>query len=501
MANVLPWLTGREDQTPDPSPLMIDSSRLLARDPLDLGPRNPSLTAYYPSPSERFSSWVSELLGAGPGASLARQNFATGVPSLLQATPLGMGLSAADFAHAKAANDPVGTAAAAIGMMPGVGPEGRAAFKGAKNVAANTAKGGVDDLEKMMTDLLGPIGSPPKLLPPKNDTDVALSAIHEALNPGQALPDWMAPKAVAKSPSFDYEKDDTGLYHIFDATSGKTHAIVNTPNEAKVWIAKQQPTGKPLDLDPEYPSSPISPKNGAQTRFDTLGPFPSYTPFKPSETAVASGYVTPAVHGTRIGPSIWETPSGGAVGESGDALRLPADELGVHFGTPDQAKEFTGKELSSSSFVSPRTYPTVLQTGKSLELPDTGVWHVGDIKTALLDLNKGKSPGGEFALAEPKAHVGEFPSEEHAHITTIEELREYLQNKGYDSVNYINRVEGKGQRSHIMFKPSPENPKYAAGVRSPFAAFDPAKMARPELAAGLAGATTLPFLMQGDQKQ
>ncbi len=116
MVNMLAWLTGR-NQGEAPSPVRYDDGQ-------------PSLRAYNPAPSEQFNQWLSGLLGAGPGASLAKQNFATGIPSLLAASPLGIGLSAADLIHAKNANDPMGAAAAAIGMVPGLKPEVQAVRQG-----------------------------------------------------------------------------------------------------------------------------------------------------------------------------------------------------------------------------------------------------------------------------------------------------------------------------------------------------------------------------------
>lgn len=514
MVNMLAWLTGRDDQTGQPSPLQYDDG--------------PSLRAYNPSPSEAFGNWISDALGAGPSASLAHQAFAKGVPSVLSLfPPLGVGLSAADLLHAKAAGDPAGAAAAAIGMIPAVGGEARVAANEVTPIVKKKAGEYGSWLEQQL------VSGRAKL--PSSDTDVALSAIHEALNPGAPLPDWMKQTSLPSKDGYTLSSaankdfpESAKDYFVHDPAGKKvgelSHVeevkhddVSSIPAHWQLDMEGVAPKGgssldglmqyipgwhkhtlteqpkKLTDFNPKGlavgPSSPYSPSipYADSTTFQDFGAFPSKVPFQPSETAAAQGYVTPAVHGTKVGPAMWKAPSGGPIGESGDALRLPADELGVHFGTPDQAKEFTGNQLSSSSYVMPRTYPTVLQTGKSLELPDTGVWHVGDIKTALLELNKGKSPGGQFALAEPKAHVGEFPAEEHANISTIEELRNYLQDKGYDSVNYINRVEGRGQRSYIMFKPSPEAPDYAAGVRSPFAAFDLSKMLRPELGLGIAG--------------
>ncbi len=239
-----------------------------------------------------------------------------------------------------------------------------------------------------------------------------------------------------------------------------------------------------------------------------LGKFPKEVPFQAPSAALAHGFVTPALHGTRLGEYEWAPPGApkgwtaadlgglGALHAAGkDALRLPSDELGVHFGTSEQAHYFTGNTLAGEAL--PRTYPAVLQTGRSLELPDMGTWEVWEIHNALNRANIGEGHGfshGAYRVSDPEAHIGEFPRSERRNLQTIQQMRDYLHSKGYDSVNYINSVEGPGQRSYIMFKPSPEEPEYVAGVRSPFAAFDPSKLARPELAAGLAGAVLAPAL-------
>ncbi len=160
MANMLAWLTGREDRTQDPWPFQ---------------PAAPELRAYNPPPSERFANMISGALGAGPGASLARQRFAEGVPSVLSLfPPLGAGLSAADLLHAKAAGDPMGVAAAAIGMVPGARPAGQAMKKAASFV--------IDPTEHA----LGTIGA-------VLDNKAAFSVFDKA----------------------------NGLHHVFDAHTGK----------------------------------------------------------------------------------------------------------------------------------------------------------------------------------------------------------------------------------------------------------------------------------------
>lgn len=289
MANMLAWLTGRQDNTGDPSPIQYSDGQ-------------PSLTAYNPPPSEQFSSWLAGLLGAGPNASLAHQNFATGIPSLLAMTPLGIGLSAADYAHARAASDPLGASAAALGMLPAVGGELKAAVKpmlskleaawltktgaipdyiatATKNlpktvpypdptdVALGAISHALDEPEKQAKTL----ADLAKLSPPKNDTDVALSAIHEALNPGQP-----------------------------DAISGKTHAVVDTPNEAKGWIAKQ--TGS-TNIPITQISTPLPKETKAadlleaQKKYEAaIAPIVQNLP----ERAIQQGYTTPAFRGMAV---------------------------------------------------------------------------------------------------------------------------------------------------------------------------------------------------------
>jgi hypothetical protein len=289
---------------------------------------------------------------------------------------------------------------------------------------------------------------------------------------GSILVDWKnAAAAPQKSSLFGKFASDVGSKFKSDVEQAKAgyQKAINPQDLSSI--------GK-IDLSKDY---------GTDV-FPNLGKFPKAVPFKPPEKALSQGYVTPAAHGTTLAESIWEPSAGGKLGQKGDALRLPYDELGVHFGTPEQAHNFTG--ITADSYNAPRTYPVVLQTGKSLEMPDMGNWHVHRIKEALKNLNYGTGWGvneGEYRVADPMAHYGEFPKSEIGDLETIEEMRDYLHKKGYDSVNYINMVEGPGQRSYIMFKPSDTEKKFVSGVRSPFAEFDPAKKFRPDLAAGIAG--------------
>lgn len=67
---------------------------------------------------------------SGGAQAYSAGHVAHGVRDLLSMSPLGIGMSAADLLHAKSANDPMGAAAAAIGMVPGLKPEVQAVRQG-----------------------------------------------------------------------------------------------------------------------------------------------------------------------------------------------------------------------------------------------------------------------------------------------------------------------------------------------------------------------------------
>jgi hypothetical protein len=234
---------------------------------------------------------------------------------------------------------------------------------------------------------------------------------------------------------------------------------------------------------PEHAGPSTSWKSGSTmpTQVFDLGDFPREAPFGNPPRAASLGFQQPAVHGTAVPEGSWR---GGL-----DRLMLPKDQIGVHFGNPKQAAYFTGNMLGGIGFSrQPRTYPVVLRTGNQLTMPDMGMWHLQEMIEGLHRMNADEYSVLGMGRREPSPHAGEFPDEELAPIETIEDMRDYLAKKGYDSIKYINRVEDKGQPSYIMFQPSAEDPKFIAGARSPWAAFDPAKLGAPGLTLGLAGA-------------
>lgn len=176
------------------------------------------------------------------------------------------------------------------------------------------------------------------------------------------------------------------------------------------------------------------------------------------------------VHGTRVSTDRWMTPEGG-----GEALALPEDELGVHFGNPRQAQVFTGSGLDDYS--SPRTYPVVVQANNPLRMQDLGSWHEDRVINELRSLNSGPRRS-----TDPDT-TGQFPGSELDDLDGMPAIRKYLNDKGYDSVVYKNSEEDRGHDSFIKFTPSPVDPQFVSGVRSPWAKFDPNKLSWPELAA------------------
>ena len=76
-----------------------------------------------------------------------------------------------------------------------------------------------------------------KAAPKPQDTDVALSAIHEALNPGQALPDWMAPVKPPAVASYVKQDPHVGDFTVFDKSHKPVESFL-TEEKATKFAAK-----------------------------------------------------------------------------------------------------------------------------------------------------------------------------------------------------------------------------------------------------------------------
>lgn len=206
-----------------------------------------------------------------------------------------------------------------------------------------------------------------------------------------------------------------------------------------------------------------------ELRKQLIKSLPTDVPFKIPERGQALGFNVPAAHGTTYFPQhLYEKGGYGSVnlGEDFGKFRMPETEIGVHFGSPRAAGHFTafGSERYAGSY--PRVFPVALKAQNPLEMPDLGSWTAGKISR---ELQRQGWPKAEVEAARMK----------NPDMTEIENLRDYIQSKGYDSIKYINKVEDRGHTSYIALKPNQ--------IRSVFAKFDPSKLHLPDILAGVAG--------------
>lgn len=238
----------------------------------------------------------------------------------------------------------------------------------------------------------------------------------------------------------------------------------------------------PKTIGEMYSQSPFVAKPKSATDWDwaempVVDPYdlPREIPFGVPPKAQALGFTTPAVHGTTRRPGgSW---SAERLEQDFGSFALPENEIGVHFGSPRAAQEFTGNRWPSAA---PRKFPVVLRTENPLEMKDLGSWTPYKITAELERLG---FPEKEIREALYKSG----PKSE------IEKLRDYISSKGYDSIRYKNAVEDPGHISTILMDP--------ARARVPWAKFDPAKLSDPNLLSGLAGLGALPLVLPKDYRR
>jgi hypothetical protein len=205
-------------------------------------------------------------------------------------------------------------------------------------------------------------------------------------------------------------------------------------------------------------------------------------PAEKQAQATEQGYNAFLHHGTRV-PTIF------------DQFKLPDDEIGVHFGSPRAAQEIQGSTLDWST--APRVYPAAIVAQNPIRLDDIGEWSPGKLARNLI---RNGLPQNEVNAAQWKGIAGiedidkasRLSAKDMEHtVERTQNLRSYLQNKGYDSIVYKNVVEDKGHDSYILFRESPSSPGHVYGARLPWADFDPGKFTSANIKAGipLAGAT------------
>jgi len=89
-----------------------------------------------PAPTDQITTGVVNLLNAAGADNYTANTLGNKLMGLVQATPLGVPLAAADTAHFKSQGDIGGTALAAAGMIPGVKPAAKAAGVGSQLASA-----------------------------------------------------------------------------------------------------------------------------------------------------------------------------------------------------------------------------------------------------------------------------------------------------------------------------------------------------------------------------
>lgn len=163
-----------------------------------------------------------------------------------------------------------------------------------------------------------------------------------------------------------------------------------------------------------------------------------------------------------------------------DVFKLPEElsgrmpQLGFHFGSPRAAAHFSTNVAGEA--YSPRTYPVLLQARKPLELPDFGAWGVDRMREGLV-----RHHPDLFTRDIQNMPLTSDP------VKNMQNVRDLINKKGYDSVKYENAVEDPGHTSYILWDKNK--------VRSPWAAFKDFKSGN-LLGGTAAGATMAPEVLE-----
>lgn len=177
----------------------------------------------------------------------------------------------------------------------------------------------------------------------------------------------------------------------------------------------------------------------------------------PMDRARALGFDTDAVHFSRHGIDATEL-------DSGKYAVAPFDAIGTHVGTIESARDRFRNTVGTTDQAKGSSYPVLIRRGDEFISPNGGAWNEDALNAALIER-------------------GGYENARETYQSLNAKLRKDLfKGSGYDSIPYVNDVEGKGSLSHIV---PPWN------IRSRFAAFDPARRNESDLLASFAGAGIL----------
>lgn len=135
--------------------------------------------------------------------------------------------------------------------------------------------------------------------------------------------------------------------------------------------------------------------------------------------AIEQGYTIDAYHGT-------DNPV------DFSSFKRRSNDLGYHFGTPEQAHDrllFKGKETLPENS---RVYPVKLKINNPLRMEDLGMWGSDNLRWGL--------PKDKFTAEEIKKAINSAGNE----AGKTKALRELIQSKGYDGIVYKNTGESVG---------------------------------------------------------
>lgn len=140
------------------------------------------------------------------------------------------------------------------------------------------------------------------------------------------------------------------------------------------------------------------------------------------------------------------------------AFRLPKEELGIHFGTADQASLVSGR--------GGRIYPLYASIQNPLRMKDMGTWYPYDLRRELQEIG--------VLTREEEREI--FMREDHA--LGIIQIRAALTRAGYDAIVYRNIYEAKDRSDATTIEDSyvvwnPAQIKSATGNRGTWDFNDP----------------------------
>lgn len=141
-----------------------------------------------------------------------------------------------------------------------------------------------------------------------------------------------------------------------------------------------------------------------------------------------------------------------------DTFELPKNEIGIHAGTAVQANDRVAYMTFLRGEIAPgaNVKPVYMKITNPLELRDLGTWDKNRMQIALRDLAR-RELTDDTDLANELSAIDE--------LKNIRDVRNYLIDKGYDGIKYINQFESG--RVEVDFDKFKDNPVAASNIEIP----------------------------------